>query len=388
MKSRYMNNGATTWPKPSEVARAMSDFLLSGGANLARGAAAERDLSTLDLVMDTRERLAALFGGYERKDPRYVTFTANVTESLNVVLKGLLKDGDRVVTTSMEHNAVIRPLRGLEVRGVEVEILPCHSEGMLPPEDLERDLEAHRTDLVVLSHASNVCGTIQPLEEIAAICRRHGVPLVLDSAQTAGLLPLDARELGLAALCFTGHKGLLGPQGIGGIIWEPGTARRCAPFVEGGTGSFSHLETQPDTLPDKFESGTPNLPGIAGLRAALIWMEAEGMDRVREREEELGCRLLEGMLDLPGITLYGRKEMAGRLPVFAMNLEGRDNGLLAQELSEKWGIETRPGLHCAPLAHRTLGSFPEGALRFSPGYFSTEEDIDFCLDALKELALG
>lgn len=386
MKSRYMNNGATTWPKPPEVARAMSDFLLSGGANLARGSAAERDLSTLDLVMDARERVAALFAGYEKEDPRYVTFTANVTESLNVVLKGLLKDGDRVVTTSMEHNAVIRPLRGLQAHGVEVEILPCLPDGMLPPEVLEKDLKAHRADLVVLSHASNVCGTIQPLEEIAAICRRHDVPLVLDSAQTAGLLPISARNLGLAALCFTGHKGLMGPQGIGGILWKPETARRCAPFVEGGTGSFSHLETQPETVPDKFESGTPNLPGVAGLRAALLWMETKGMDRIRKREEDLGRRFLEGLLDLPGVTLYGMKSMAGRLPVFALNLEGMDNGLLAQEFSERWGIETRPGLHCAPLAHRTLGCFPEGALRISPGYFNTEEDIDLCLDALKELA--
>ena len=384
--SLYMNNGATTWPKPAEVARAMSDFLLSGGANLGRGSAAERDLSTLDLVMDTRERLAALFGGYDEADPRFVTFTANVTESLNVVIKGLLKPGQRVVTTSMEHNAVIRPLRSLEKLGVQVQVLSCREDGMLSPESLEQDLACHATHLVVLSHASNVCGTVQPLEEIARICRRRRIPLVVDSAQTAGLLPIRVQDLGLAALCFTGHKGLLGPQGIGGIVWGPEAARRCAPFVEGGTGSFSHLETQPEAMPDKFESGTPNLPGLAGLRAALIWMENEGMDNIREREEVLGKLFLDGIADLPRWKLYGRRDMTGRLPVFALNLEGGDNGILAQELAERWGIETRPGLHCAPLAHRTLGSFPQGALRISPGYFNTEEDVVFCLEALKDLA--
>lgn len=384
--SLYMNNGATTWPKPAEVARAMSDFLLSGGANLARGSAAQRDLSTLDLVMDTRERLAALFGGYDDGDPRFVTFTANVTESLNVVLKGLLKPGQRAVTTSMEHNAVIRPLRGLEKMGVEVRVLPCREDGTLIPAVLEEDLDRHEGHLVVLSHASNVCGTIQPVEEIARICRSRNVPLVLDVAQTAGLLPLSVRDLGLAALCFTGHKGLLGPQGIGGIVWEPGTARRCAPFVEGGTGSFSHLETQPEAMPDKFEAGTPNLPGLAGLRAALIWLENEGMDRIREWEESLGRRFLEGLADMPRWKLYGRNDMTGRLPVFPLNLDGRDNGILAQKLSDRWGIETRPGLHCAPLAHRTLGSFPQGALRISPGYFNTVQEVDFCLEALAGLA--
>ncbi len=384
--SIYLNNGATTWPKPPEVARAMSDFLLSGGANLARGAAAGRDLVTLDLVMDTRERLANFFGGYQDGDPRYVTFTSNVTESLNVVLKGLLHSGGRVVTTSMEHNAIIRPLRSLEARGVDVDILACGEEGMLDPDVLRRDLACRAADLVVLSHASNVCGSIQPLEEIAGICRQSGVPLVVDAAQTAGLLPLRVRELGLSALCFTGHKGLMGPQGIGGIVWEPATADRCAPFVEGGTGSFSHLETQPEVLPDKFESGTPNLPGVAGLRAAVMWLQEVGMEVILEREESLGALFLEGIRQISGWKLYGRKTMSGRLPVFAMNLQDGDNGLLAQELSERWDIETRPGLHCAPLAHRTLGSFPEGALRISPGYFNTEEDVAKCLEALGILA--
>jgi selenocysteine lyase/cysteine desulfurase len=236
---------------------------------------------------------------------------------------------------------------------------------------------------VALSHCSNVCGTVQNLDAVAEVCREAAVPLVVDCAQTAGILSLDAEKLGLAALCFTGHKGLFGPQGIGGILWKPDFAEKTEWFVEGGTGSFSHLELQPDTMPDKFEAGTPNLPGIAGLLAALDWMEETGIENIRRREESLGALLLEGLLTLPGVQLSGRKTMDGRLPVFAVNFEGRDNGILAARLSEDWGIETRPGLHCAPLAHKTLGTFPGGALRLSPGWFSTVDEIRKTVDALK-----
>ncbi len=381
----YLNNAATTWPKPEPVAKAMYDFLLSGGANLARGSASRRDLQTLDLVGDVRERLARFLGGHEKADPRYVTFALNVTEALNVIFKGFLRPGMKVVTTSMEHNAVIRPLRRLEAEGVELTILPCDKTGRLEPRLLQERLR-EPADLFVLSHASNLCGTVQDLESLAEVCRRHGVPLVVDAAQTAGLLPLDVASLDVAALCFTGHKGLLGPQGTGGIVWRPDFAQKCRPLVEGGTGSRSHEERQPEMLPDKFESGTPNLPGLAGLRAALVWLEEEGIEAVRLREERLGSRLLDGLKALPGVTLYGLAGMEGRLPVFALNLKSLDNGTLAGELAERWGIETRPGLHCAPLAHRTVGSFPEGALRLSPGCFNAEEEIDLCLEALKKLA--
>jgi cysteine desulfurase family protein len=381
----YLNNAATTWPKPEPVAKAMYDFLLSGGANLARGSASRRDLQTLGLVGDVRERLARFLGGHEKADPRYVTFALNVTEALNVVFKGFLRPGMKVVTTSMEHNAVIRPLRRLEAEGLELTVLPCDKTGRLEPRLLQERLR-EPADLFVLSHASNLCGTVQDLESLAEVCRRHGVPLVVDAAQTAGLLPLDVASLDVAALCFTGHKGLLGPQGTGGIVWRPDFAQKCRPLVEGGTGSRSHEERQPEMLPDKFESGTPNLPGLAGLRAALVWLEEEGIEAVRLREERLGSRLLDGLKALPGVTLYGLAGMEGRLPVFALNLKSIDNGTLAGELAERWGIETRPGLHCAPLAHRTVGSFPEGALRLSPGCFNTEEEIDLCLEALKKLA--
>lgn len=377
----YMNNAATTWPKPECVGLAIADFLAGGGANLARGTASGRDLKTLDLVFTCRERLAALLGGWGG-DPRLVTFTSSVTESLNIVLKGFLAPGRTVVTTSMEHNAVIRPLRRLESEGVRVEVLPCDGEGFLPPHVLQGALKNLLPDLVILSHCSNVCGTIQDLPSLAALCREAKVPLVVDCAQTAGLLPLDAEGLDLAALCFTGHKGLMGPQGIGGILWKPEFARTVRPFVEGGTGSFSHLERQPDALPDKFESGTPNLPGIAGLSAAIRWIEETGLDGIRAREEALGALMLEGLLAIHGLSLSGRRTMAGRLPVFAVNVEGVDNGDLAGLLSEERGIETRPGLHCAPLAHKTLGTFPGGALRLSPGWFSTEEEVLTTVEAI------
>ena len=378
--SVYLNNAATTWPKPGCVAEAMSAFLSQGGANLARGAASARDLETLNVVLDCRARLAALFGGYEGCDPRYVTFCANVTEALNFTLRGFLRPGMKALTSSMEHNAVMRPLRALEKNGVGVTSVRSYQDGLLDLEDLRRVLSRDKYDLMVMSHASNVCGTVQPLNEVAALCREAGVPLVLDTAQTAGVLPLDASSLGLAALCFTGHKGLMGPQGIGGIVWRPDFSIRVEPIITGGTGSYSHLEYQPEELPDRFESGTPNLPGIAGLNAALGWLEDTGMDAVAARERELGARLLDGLKGL-GVTVSGRQGMEGRLPVFSVNAKGVDNGILADELSRD-GFETRPGLHCAPSAHRSLGTFPEGSLRVSPGYFNTNAEIDAFIAAL------
>ncbi|WP_299081233.1 aminotransferase class V-fold PLP-dependent enzyme [uncultured Fretibacterium sp.] len=383
--SVYLNNAATTWPKPPCVGEAMAHFLSCGGANLGRGTSSSRDMGTLNTVLDCRLSLAALLGGYEGGDPRYVTFCPNVTEALNVVLRGLLRPGMSVLTSSMEHNAVVRPSRALERSGVAVTFLPCGSDGALDPQTLADALAARRYDLMVLAHASNVCGTVQPLGTVAELCAGAGVPLVLDSAQTAGVLPIDAAALGLAALCFTGHKGLMGPQGIGGILWRPDFAARVEPLVAGGTGSYSHVETQPEELPDKFESGTPNLPGIVGLHAALGWIGETGIERVAERERELGGKLLEGLSRVEGIQLTGKRGMEGRLPVFSFNIEGLDNGMLADALSRE-GFETRPGLHCAPVAHRTLGSFPQGGLRVSPGYFTTPGELDAFLEALSAAA--
>ena len=379
----YLNNAATTWPKPECVIDSVRDFMLMGGANSSRGSNSQRDMKTMNIILDCRIKLAEMFGAYD-DNPMTVTFTANITESLNVVLRGYLRPGMSVLTSSMEHNAVMRPLRALEARGVNVGIVHADSQGLIHAEDFRKELTSAKYDLVVMSHASNVAGTIQPVDDIAEICRECCVPLVLDTAQTAGVIPLNASELGLAALCFTGHKSLMGPQGTGGIIWQPEFAEKVTPIITGGTGSYSHLETQPEDLPDKFESGTPNLPGIAGLNAALEWLNATGLKNIADRENDTGRYFLERLKEIDGVMLSGMPDMNNRLPVFALNISGKDNGILADELS-RMGYETRPGLHCSPSAHKTLGTFPQGALRVSPGYFTEEGDIDGFIDALKSL---
>lgn len=392
----YFNNAATTWPKPDCVAEAMSNFLIHGGANLARGASSQRDINTLNFVLDCRLKLASLFGGYENSDPRYVTFCANITEAINIILHGFLKPEMRVITTSSEHNAVMRPLRFLEQRGVKLDILQCDLDSFLNPKNLLKALSEDKYDLMIMSHASNVCGTVQDLNKIAAICRDFNLPLVLDAAQTAGVININASKLNLAALCFTGHKGLMGPQGTGGIIWRPDFANKVTPIISGGTGSYSHLEYQPEDLPDKFESGTPNLPGIAGLNAALEWLEKTGIENIAAKERELGEYFLDKIKRLDGVIFNGKQDMNGRLSVFSLNFLNFnnfnnkdnkdknnliDNGILADELS-RLGFETRPGLHCAPAAHKTLGTFQGGSLRVSFGYFNNFKEIDAFIEAL------
>ncbi|MDO5114548.1 MAG: aminotransferase class V-fold PLP-dependent enzyme [Synergistaceae bacterium] len=386
MKKIYMNNAATTWPKPSVVADSVYRFMTEGGANAARGSASERDIKSLDILFTARAGAAKLFGGYGGSNPKYVTLTANVTHSLNIVIKGFVKSGMRVVTSSIEHNSVLRPLREAQAGGAFIDVVQCSLHGYLDPAAVA-EATREKTDLVVISHCSNVCGSVQPIAEVAEICSRRGIPLVIDCAQTGGILPIEASALGLAALCFTGHKGLFAPQGTGGIVWKPEFAEICSPLMEGGTGSLSHEERQPSILPDKFEAGTPNLPGVAGFNAALEWLEKTGIDRIAERESALGARLEDGLRGIKGLRLTGSGGAEEkRLPVYAFNIDGIDNGLLANSLSCRYGVESRPGLHCSPLAHRTLGTFPEGALRLSPGFFTTEEEIDFTIEALKELA--
>ena len=386
MRKVYMNNAATTWPKPQEVPDAVYAFMTRDGANASRGSASERDIKSLDILFTARMNAASLFGGYAKANPKYVTLTSNITHSLNVVIKGFVKSGMRVVTTSMEHNSVVRPLRELQQNGVAVEVIQASLRGYVDPKKFS-EAALERTDLAVVSHCSNVCGSVQPIEEIAEICAKRGIPLVVDCAQTGGVLPINASELGLAALCFTGHKGLFGPQGTGGIVWKPEFAEMCSPFIVGGTGSLSHEETQPEVMPDKFEAGTMNLPGFAGLDAALDWIDRTGIDAIREREEKLGARLEEGLLSINGLRLLGStRGEAPRLPVYAFNVDGKDNGEFANDLSMTYGIEGRPGLHCSPLAHRTLGTFPEGALRLSPGYYTTEDEIDYTIESIRALA--
>ena len=383
--SIYLNNAATTWPKPPCVPDAIYDFIANRGANVARGSASMRDIQSLDNVFTCRQKLAELFDGYQKCDPRFITLTSNVTESINMIIKGFLKPGMRAVTSSMEHNSVLRPLRRAENEGVALDIIQCSLKGYLDPALLKKNLSGG-ADIAIINHCSNVSGSLQNIQDIAEVCRASNVPLVVDCAQTAGIIGISAQALGAAALCFTGHKGLFGPQGTGGIVWDPEFAKICSPLFEGGTGSISHEEFQPSQMPDKFEAGTPNLPGIAGLIASLEWIENEGIDKIRKHEDRLGKMLEEGLMKINGLRIIGPGSDDPRLPVYSVNIRGMDNAKLARDLSDIYGIETRPGLHCAPLAHRTLGTFPEGALRISPGYFNTADDIDLAVSALTELA--
>ena len=403
----YLNNAATSYPKPDIVGDEIIKFIKYTGTNLGRGSSGMKEISAMQLVFECRENIAVFFSAGAgvipdvsskgKAEPRYVTFTSNATESLNIVLKGYLSNrpGMKVLTSGMEHNAVIRPLRGLEALGVKIDVAVCSGYGELYPETVEKMFKESDYDLMVMSHASNVCGTVQDIAGISAICGKAGVPLVIDAAQTAGIIPININSLGLSALCFTGHKGMMGPQGTGGIIWGKAPdgvnfSSKVKPLKEGGTGSFSHVETQPDEMPDKFESGTLNLPGIAGLNAAINWINGTGMENIAAREYELGALLLNGLKAIPGLCVYGKQDMGERMSIFSFNLikngEYCDNGELAGALSEM-GFETRPGLHCSPLAHKTLGTFPEGSLRVSPGYFNTREDIESFITALQKIAI-
>lgn len=381
----YLDNASTSFPKPREVAAAVYQYMTGCGASTGRGGY-ENAYAAEELVYDTRCLLNDLFHG---ENPRNVIFTRNITESLNHILKGFLKPGDHVITSAMEHNAVMRPLRQLEEAGITFSRIPCRSDGSLILSALPELLKGS-TKLLVLSHVSNVCGTIQPLREAGEFAAAHGLRFVVDSAQSAGLLPIDMKEMHIDALAFTGHKGLLGPQGIGGYLLRNGFDRELTPLITGGTGSLSHKETVPDFLPDRFEAGTLNLPGIAGLHAALRYLQAQPEGAMLTHELRLTERFLTGLKQLdPGgtrIRLLGKTDCTGRSGVVSLQTRRHDMAEIAAQLDETYHIQTRVGLHCAPNAHRTLGSFPDGSIRFSFGLFNTEADVDAALEALDALA--
>lgn len=379
----YLDNASTTYPKPPCVPQAVVDYMTNAGTNIGRGEYSSA-FDVEDLVFDARERLARLFGA---SDPSQVVFTRNVTEALNLVLKGFLKPGDHVIVSSMEHNAVMRPLTQLAERGVRFSRASCAADGSLDPNDIEKLIEP-QTKLVVMTHASNVCGTVLPAREIARICREHGIRFVLDAAQSAGVIPIEAQKWGVDAVCFTGHKGLLGPQGTGGVVFTGDFASAIDSLVAGGTGSSSDLEEMPDFMPDHLEAGTPNLPGIAGLRASLEWLEERGIDAIRDHELALTGRFLEGLEPMEErglLRIVGKKTLEGRTGVVSIQTPDHELAEVAHALDARYGIQTRVGLHCAPSAHRTLGTFPTGTIRFSFGWANTEKDVDLALKALREL---
>ena len=381
MERIYLDNASTSFPKAPGAAEAMYVYVKSCGCNVSRGGYDEA-YQAEELVLDTRQRLTRLFHG---PDCRNVVFTKNITESLNVLLKGLLHSGDHVLVSAMEHNAVMRPLTQLAARGIAFDRVPCGPDGSLRTEELAGLLRPE-TRAVVMLHASNVCGTLLPAAEVGAFCRGHGLLFVLDTAQTAGAFPIDMETMHIDALAFTGHKGLLGPQGIGGFILRPELARRMEPLLSGGTGSVSHSEEVPAFMPDRFEAGTLNLPGIMGLHAALVWLEREGIHRIRQHELALTARFLEGLRDIPRLRAVGRRGAEGRAAVVSVACEGIDPAFLADALGREYGVLTRVGLHCAPNAHRTLGTYPAGTVRFSFGPWNTEAHADAALAALRELS--
>lgn len=373
----YLDNAATSYPKAPGVASAMADYVEKVGATINRSSyasAQEAGLVTLSL----RERLCRLFN---HPDPTHAVLTPGATAGLNMVIKGLLLPGDHCLVSSMEHNAVMRPLVQLEREGVVFERIPCDAQGCLRLEALPGMIKLN-TRLVVMAHGSNVCGTVQDAEAVGKICRERSVPFALDAAQTAGHIEVDFERFGLSALVVPGHKGLLGPQGIGALLLDADFARRLTPLVAGGTGSASDSEELPDWMPDRFESGTPNMPGVYGWEAALGWLENTGIETLENHEKTLSKRFLEGIYGLKNVKLYGITVPERRTGVFSVGFLNCDNAEAAWRLEREFGILTRCGLHCAPSAHKTLGSFPEGSVRFSTGWANTEADIDAALSAI------
>lgn len=382
MQTIYLDNAATSFPKPEGVSACMKRYMDSVGATINRsvyGAAQDAGLVTLRL----RERLARLFSFPEK--PTHAILTPGATAGLNFILKGFLRPGDHCIVSAMEHNAVMRPL--LQLSGVEFDRIPCDAEGKFDPADL-LPLIRPNTRLCILAHGSNVCGTVQDAAAVGAICAQHGIAFALDAAQTAGHIPIDFQALGLSALCAPGHKGLLGPSGIGVLLLRDDFAHALTPLLAGGTGSASDSEYLPDYLPDRFESGTPNLPGIYGLEEALRFLEETGIDALRAHEMQLCARFLNGLSGLSNVRLCGTRELSRRVGVISVDFLNADNAEAAFRLESEFGILTRCGLHCAPSAHKTLGTFPAGTVRFSLGFASTEADVDAALAAIRAISEG
>jgi cysteine desulfurase family protein len=376
----YLDNAATLYPKAPGVGDAVKHFIDDIGCNVKRGIY-RSSLSAEETVLDTREQLCRLFN-FDK--PENVIFTQNITQSLNFILKGLLKAGDHCIVSSMEHNAVMRPLTQLNAVGVEFSRINCDRYGRLDPQDIIGEIK-NNTRAVIMTHASNVCGTVLPLYEVGEICRQKGLFFIIDSAQSAGALRLDFKQLNADAIAFTGHKGLMGPQGIGGFVVGDKLAKAMSPYITGGTGSFSDIEEQPEYLPDKFEAGTPNIPGIFGLNAALKYLDSIGIENILSKEMELTSAFINEAANMEDVILAGIVGITGRTAVVSLDFHGRDNAEIAYELDRQYGIMTRCGLHCAPSAHKTLSTFPQGTVRFSFSHFNTMEEISYAVYAINKI---
>lgn len=375
-----MDNAATSFPKPETVYSAVTDAMRHAGGNPGRSG----HRMTLDanrLIFEAREALATLLGA---SDSSRIIFTSSATEALNLAIMGIVKDSSHVITSNMEHNSVSRPLYALKKRGVEVTEVGCSEEGLLDLDEFKASIRQN-SSLIVFTHASNVIGTIQPLKEIGAFAREKGIPFLVDAAQTAGSLPIDVEDMNIDLLVAAGHKSLFGPQGTGLLYIAPHI--ELEPLKYGGTGAGPVGDDQPLELPDRFEAGTMNTPGIAGLGAGVRFILETGLEEIREKEITLTGRLIDGLAGIDGITIYGPKESEKRASLVSFNIEGMDSSIVSFSLDNDYGIMSRAGLHCAPNAHSCLGTLPAGCVRFSPGYFNTVEEVDTVLAAIREIAI-
>jgi len=380
MRRIYFDNASTAFPKAPGVAEAMYQFMIGDAYNINRGGYSE----SYDVgfrVLEIREKIADFFNVPRSKN---VIFTPGVTHSLNMVLKGSFHLGDHILCSSMEHNALMRPLSQLEKLGISFDAVACQSDGSLNPEDLEAMIRPN-TKAVVITAASNVCGTFLPLQDLSEICLKYNLLFILDAAQMAGPFSLDFQNLHLDVLAFPGHKGLRGPQGIGGMILSDRIAEIMEPLISGGTGSTSHSEEMPPFLPDRFEAGTLNLPGIIGLGTALDYLIQQPKESIARHELALTQQFLNGLEHFSQVRVVGRKDILNRAPVVSIDTLANDPAEIAYQLDNEYGILTRVGLHCAPRAHKTLGSYPQGTIRFSFGPENTSEEVEICLQALNHM---
>ena len=384
MNRIYLDQASTSFPKAPGVAQAMMDYLTMNGVNVNRGCYSSA-YSAEEVIYETRQLLAELFHFSKCKN---VIFTTNVTNSLNFILKGFLKPGDHILVSAMEHNAVMRPVVQLASLGISFDRIPCRTDGSMILEKVE-ELIRPETKAIVTLHASNVCGTRMPLDALGEICQRHQLYFVVDSAQTAGIVPINMDKMHIDALAFTGHKGLRGPQGTGGFLVSQELAEQMEPLISGGTGSVSHTEEIPDFMPDRFESGTPNLPGIYGLHEALLFLKTHSLQAINEKELSLTGYFLEQLqaLDDTGrhIRIIGKKDLTDRNAVVSIQTPEIDMSQVAWQLDNEYGVMTRVGLHCAPNAHKTLGTYPAGTIRFSFGPENTKNELDFAIQGLKKI---
>ena len=374
----YMDNAATTMQKPQQVIDAVAAAMCSMG-NAGRGAHAA-SLGAARTIYDAREKLACFF---HAENPKQIAFTMNSTESLNIALKGVLNPGDHVITTMLEHNSVLRPLYELQEKGTELTILKSNPQGTLDYEDFEKAIKEN-TKAIVCTHGSNLTGNLVDVKRVGEIAKKHGFLFIVDASQTAGVFPIDVQEMGIDILCFTGHKGLLGPQGTGGIYVREGLTVR--PLLCGGSGVQTYNKKHPSEMPTALEAGTLNGHGIAGLDAAVEYLMETGIDTIREREQDLMWRFYEGVKDIPGVKVYGDFSTRERCAIVTLNIGDYDSSEVSDELLMTYGISTRAGGHCAPLMHEALGTVEQGAVRFSFSHYNTDEKLNTAIQAVKEMA--